>query len=235
VVEPEQASMMVAVAAVEVLSGARQQVQLVRWLLPDVYESLSRRAALVAASSPGSGPRRPPPATPISVRAARRPGWREATETRERGTGATATSSGPATVDRRAAPLATAAARTSVTAGARPPAVAAASPSVTGRGPASGFVRVTPPVGRADARSSASGASATTRGAAVPVAGRERVGGTIAANGLRAVVVVLRMVRVDEDTVESSVVVQQAERVRAVAVRLVRRQGRWRAAALEIG
>jgi hypothetical protein len=61
------------------------------------------------------------------------------------------------------------------------------------------------------------------------------VGGTIAAQGLRAVVRALRMMRVDEDTVESAVVVSHVGRVRAVALRLVRRNGRWRAAELVIG
>jgi hypothetical protein len=187
VVDPYQASMMVAVAAVEVLSGARQQAQLARWLLPDVYEALGRRAALVAASTPGAGLRRTAPATPIGVRAARQPGWRGSRASVGRG---------PAPTGGQGA----------VTVGVRDPAAGGE------------WRRASAPPGPAEG-----------------AGGAERVGGTIAANGQRAVVVVLRMARVDDDSVESSVVVQQAERVRAVAVRLVRRHGRWRAAALEIG
>lgn len=133
-VDPHQASAMVALAAVEVLAGTRQQAQLARWLLPQVYDELTRRASL--------------------------------TQPRER---------------LRSAPRAPRGAATA----------AASSP--------------------------------------------EMVGGTIAASGLRPVIRSLRMCRIDDDTVESSVVVGYAGRVRAVAVRLARLHGRWRASALVVG
>lgn len=46
--DPRQASCMVALGAVEVLAGRRPLAQLARWLTPDVYDALSRRAALTA-------------------------------------------------------------------------------------------------------------------------------------------------------------------------------------------
>jgi len=39
---------MVALAAVEVLAGSRPLAQLARWLTPEVYDALARRAALTA-------------------------------------------------------------------------------------------------------------------------------------------------------------------------------------------
>jgi hypothetical protein len=165
---------MVAIAAVEVLSGARQQVQLARWLLPEVYEALGQRAALSAAGAPASAPRAAgsPRVGPVGARAGGTLGVPTP------GVGARIGASRPRA---RSGPAA-------------------------GGGPA---------------------ASATGR--------PEMVGGTIAAQGLRAVVRALRMMRVDEDTVESAVVVSHVGRVRAVALRLVRRNGRWRAAELVIG
>ncbi|HEY0188272.1 MAG TPA: Rv3235 family protein [Cellulomonas sp.] len=126
-VDPDHASAIVAVAAVEVLAGDRQQAQLARWLLPEVYDTLRRRAVL-SAHRPVTAP---------------------------------------------------------------------------------DHARCTEPA--------------------------ELVGGLVAATGLRPVVRRLRMCRIDANTVESSVVVSHAHRVRAVAVRLVRLHGRWRASALEIG
>ncbi|WP_282949119.1 Rv3235 family protein [Cellulomonas endometrii] len=46
--DPRQACCMVALAAVEVLSGSRPLAQLARWVTPEVYDSLARRAALTA-------------------------------------------------------------------------------------------------------------------------------------------------------------------------------------------
>jgi hypothetical protein len=138
VVDPDQASMMVAIAAVEVLSGARQQVQLARWLLPEVYEALGQRAALSAAGAPASAPRAAgsPRVGPVGARAGGTLGVPTP------GVGARIGASRPRA---RSGPAA-------------------------GGGPA---------------------ASATGR--------PEMVGGTIAAQGLRAVVRALRMMRVDED------------------------------------
>jgi hypothetical protein len=151
-VEPDMASAMVALAAVEVLDGDRQQAQLARWLLPEVYDTLSRRAALTTHHA-------------ALLRSARR--------------------DGPSN--------------------AFPPGLG-------------GHLLDTP-------------AAAATAGT-----GRdEMVGGLIRAHGTRPVVRRLRMCRIDEDTVESSVVVVHARRVRAVAVRLIRLRGRWRASALVIG
>ncbi len=42
---------MVALAAVEVLAGSRPLAQLARWLTPEVYDGLARRAALTAPRS----------------------------------------------------------------------------------------------------------------------------------------------------------------------------------------
>ncbi|MFF1528439.1 Rv3235 family protein [Cellulomonas sp. NPDC058312] len=122
-----QACCMVAIAAVEVLAGTRPLAQLARWVTPEVYDSLSRRAALAAPRDPAS--------VPLA-----RPGTSD-------GDGAVAARSGP----RR------------------------------------------PSVRR------------------------------------------LRTCPVDEHAVEASVVVAHLDRVRAVAVRLTRASGRWRAAALVVG
>lgn len=123
--DPRQACCMVALAAVEVLDGSRPLAQLARWLTPEVYDTLARRAALTA------------------------------------------------------------------------------------------------PAGRVlDA--AASGRDLTTEPGAAGVARRPTV---------RRV----RVHRVDDDTLEASVVVAHADRVRAVAVRLTRSTGRWRAAALVVG
>lgn len=46
--DPRQACCMVALAAVEVLAGSRPLAQLARWLTPDVYDGLARRAVLTA-------------------------------------------------------------------------------------------------------------------------------------------------------------------------------------------
>jgi hypothetical protein len=46
--DPRQACCMVALAAVEVLGGSRPLAQLARWVTPEVYDSLARRAALTA-------------------------------------------------------------------------------------------------------------------------------------------------------------------------------------------
>lgn len=46
--DPRQACCMVALAAVEVLAGRRPLAQLARWLTPEVYDRLARRAALTA-------------------------------------------------------------------------------------------------------------------------------------------------------------------------------------------
>ncbi|GIG36139.1 Rv3235 family protein [Cellulomonas pakistanensis] len=125
--DPRQASCMVALAAVEVLDGSRPLAQLARWLTPEVYDALARRAALTA------------PAGRVLDAAA---------STRDL---ATDQGSAPAGVARRP------------------------------------FVR--------------------------------RV----------------RVHRVDDATLEATVVVAHADRVRAVALRLTRSTGRWRAAALVVG
>ncbi|WP_308281748.1 Rv3235 family protein [Cellulomonas sp. PS-H5] len=49
--DPRQACCMVALAAVEVLAGSRPLAQLARWLTPEVYDGLARRAALTAPRS----------------------------------------------------------------------------------------------------------------------------------------------------------------------------------------
>ncbi|QZN84722.1 Rv3235 family protein [Cellulomonas sp. C5510] len=49
--DPRQACCMVALAAVEVLSGTRPLAQLARWVTPEVYDTLARRAALTAPRS----------------------------------------------------------------------------------------------------------------------------------------------------------------------------------------
>ena len=46
--DPRQACCMVALAAVEVLAGNRPLAQLARWLTPEVYDGLARRAVLTA-------------------------------------------------------------------------------------------------------------------------------------------------------------------------------------------
>lgn len=46
--DPRQACCMVALAAVEVLAGTRPLAQLARWVTPEVYDALARRAALTA-------------------------------------------------------------------------------------------------------------------------------------------------------------------------------------------
>lgn len=46
--DARQACCMVALAAVEVLTGTRPIAQLARWVTPDVYDALARRAALTA-------------------------------------------------------------------------------------------------------------------------------------------------------------------------------------------
>jgi hypothetical protein len=117
---------MVALGAVEVLAGRRPLAQLARWLTPEVYDALARRAALTA------------PGTRVLDTAARRRDVRR------------------------------------------------------------------PDDGR-------------------PVAAR------------RASVRRVRVCRVDEHVVESSVVVAHGDRVRAVAVRLTRASGGWRASALVVG
>lgn len=123
--DPRQACCMVALGAVEVLAGRRPLAQLARWLTPDVYDALSRRAALTA------------PGTRVLDTAA----------------------------------------------------------------------------GRRDVRRDDDGRSAARR------ASVRRV----------------RVCRVDEHVVESSVVVAHGDRVRAVAVRLTRASGWWRASALVVG
>lgn len=50
-IDPRQACCMVALAAVEVLDGTRPLAQLARWVTPEVYDSLARRAALTAGRS----------------------------------------------------------------------------------------------------------------------------------------------------------------------------------------
>jgi len=120
---------MVAIAAVEVLAGSRPLAQLARWLTPDVYDTLARRAALTA---PGS--------------------------------------------------------------------------------------RVL------DA--AAGGRDARVEGADAPA-----LPGVVRRPSVRRV----RAHRVDAHTVEASVVVTHGDRVRAVALRLTRATGRWRAAALVVG
>jgi hypothetical protein len=129
--DPRQACCMVALAAVEVLAGRRPLAQLARWLMPDVYDALGRRAALTA---PGS-----------------------------RVLDATA--------------------------------------------------------GRDDLRRD----------------GRPRAAGERPGAGRRASVRRVRVHRVDAHVVESSVVVAHGDRVRAVAVRLTRASGWWRASALVVG
>lgn len=128
--DPRQACCMVALAAVEVLAGRRPLAQLARWLTPDVYDALSRRAALTA------------PGTRVLDGAA-----------------------GRRDVHRR---------------------------DGVPDGPAADATR-------------------------------------------RASVRRVRVCRVDEHVVESSVVVAHGDRVRAVAVRLTRASGWWRASALVVG
>ncbi|WP_454049359.1 Rv3235 family protein [Cellulomonas sp. Marseille-Q8402] len=127
--DPRQACCMVAVAAVEVLAGRRPLAQLARWLTPEVYDGLARRAALTA------------PGTRVLDPAAHRGDLGDPRRTEEERAAAT----------RR--------------------------PSV------------------------------------------RRV----------------RACRIDRDVVEASVVVAHADRVRAVAVRLTRTSGWWRASALVVG
>lgn len=129
--DPRQACCMVALAAVEVLAGRRPLAQLARWLTPDVYDALGRRAAL---SAPGS-----------------------------RVLDATA--------------------------------------------------------GRED----------------LSRAGQPRDGTARPGPGKRASVRRVRVHRVDAHVVESSVVVAYGDRVRAVAIRLTRASGWWRASALVVG
>lgn len=137
--DPRQACCMVALAAVEVLAGRRPIAQLARWLTPDVYDALARRAALTA------------PGSPAVV--------------------------GPAT-----------------------------------GGPVPG----------------------TARRGETPTAASRR-GGTPTVPARRASVRRVRLCRVDVHVVESSVVVAHGDRVRAVAVRLTRASGWWRASALVVG
>lgn len=49
--DPRQACCMVALAAVEVLAGTRPLAQLARWVTPEVYDTLARRAVLTAPRS----------------------------------------------------------------------------------------------------------------------------------------------------------------------------------------
>lgn len=123
--DPRQACCMVALAAVEVLAGRRPVAQLARWLSPEVYDALSRRAALTAPGGVAPG-------------------------------------------------------------GAAPGGVA-------------------------------------------------RRDGTATVPARRASVRRVRVYRVDAHVVESSVVVAHGDRVRAVAVRLTRVSGWWRASALVVG
>lgn len=46
--DPRQACCMIALAAVEVLAGTRPLAQLARWVTPEVYDALARRATLTA-------------------------------------------------------------------------------------------------------------------------------------------------------------------------------------------
>jgi len=122
--DPRQTCCMVALAAVEVLTGTRPIAQLARWVTPGVYDALARRAALTA------------PRTRVLDPAAAQRDLRDA------------------------------------------------DPAAWARRPSVRRVRACP---------------------------------------------------VDEHTLEASVVVAHADRVRAVALRLTREAGRWRASALVVG
>lgn len=70
--DARQACCMVAIAAVEVLAGTRPLAQLARWVTPEVYDALSRRAALAAPRDPVLDPvARPGTAGPDGARPAR--------------------------------------------------------------------------------------------------------------------------------------------------------------------
>ncbi len=73
---------MVALAAVEVLAGNRPLAQLARWLTPEVYDGLARRAVLTAPgtrvldAAAGARDLAADPTDPVPAGAARRPSVR---------------------------------------------------------------------------------------------------------------------------------------------------------------
>lgn len=80
--DPRQACCMVALAAVEVLAGHRPLAQLARWLTPDVYDGLARRAVLTAPgtrvldAAAGAHDLAGDPTDPVPAGVARRPSVR---------------------------------------------------------------------------------------------------------------------------------------------------------------
>lgn len=80
--DPRQACCMVALAAVEVLAGNRPLAQLARWLTPEVYDGLARRAVLTAPgtrvldAAAGARDLAADPTDPVPAGAARRPSVR---------------------------------------------------------------------------------------------------------------------------------------------------------------